>query len=60
MSRIFEPVDCYYVEHIAVPAGGTGRTSFQDLDKIQIFRAVTEKYLGKTNNFSGSDIKNLG
>ena len=34
--------------------------SFQDLGKIEIFRAVTGKYLGKTNNFSGSDMKNLG
>ena len=36
---------------IAVPGGGQGAIgppSFQDLGKIQIFRAVTKKYLGKT------------
>ena len=55
------PVDCYYIKHIAVPAeGAIAHPSFQDLGKIQIFRAVTGKYLGKTNNFSGSDMKNLG
>ena len=38
-------------KRIAAPAGGTGEQlppSFQDLAKIQIFRAVTGKYLGKT------------
>ena len=59
--EFLNPVDCYYVKLIAVPAGGQGGNfppSFQDLSKIQIFRAVTEKYLGKT--ISGSDMKNLG
>ena len=55
------PVDCYYVKHIAVPAGGQGGNcppSFQDLDKIQIFWAVTGKYLGKVRSFRALTLNN--
>ena len=41
-----------FVISIAVPAGGEGGaialSSFEDLGKIKIFRAVRRKYLGKT------------
>ena len=64
MFRIFESGRLLLRQtHRRTCRGGRGSNyppSFQDLGKIQIFRAVPGKYLGKTNNFSGSDMKNLG
>ena len=34
--------------------------SFQDLGKIQIFRAVKGKYFGKTNKFLGQGHEKFG
>ena len=50
---------------IAVHAEGKGGTishhpCLENLGKIKLFRAGTKKYLGKNQNVSGSDRKNLG
>ena len=61
MSRIFESGRLLLRQtHSRTCRGAIAFPSFQDLGKIQIFWAVTGKYLGKTNNFSGNDMKNLG
>ena len=62
MSRIFESDRLLLHQTHSRTCRGQGGNcppNFQDLGKIQIFREVTGKYLGKTNNFSGSDMKNL-